>query len=237
MGVILCFSGCSRISLFCLCGVTLALSEYLHNFQSSPFPWGLTPTAQVSSLNPHSLWADVSMWVSSWLKIAIIHNVSGEFPPFCLIVLLLMFLSFPWPYLWRDLLLCRSFSYFRDPSPGQGSTFWNPLSPFLSISFALPYSREFDLPLWTSGFLCQFPKIVLWELFHIQMIFWCFCQGEGGLPILFLCHLEATTVGENLKELVGSYTAHWNIKCISSLRNSLSSQFLLFFIFLFFLSF
>ena len=72
-------------SLFYLCGVTLAL--YLHSIQHSSFPWGLTPATQVSSLNPHSLWADVSMWVASRLKIAIMHNVSGEFPPFCLILL------------------------------------------------------------------------------------------------------------------------------------------------------
>ena len=150
-----------------------------------------------------------------------------NFPHFVSFYFLLMFLSFPRPYLWRGFLLCRSFSYFRDPSPGQGSTFWNPLSLFLSISFVLPYSREFDLPFWTSGFLCQPSKVVLWELFHMQMIFWCICGGEGGLPLLFLRHLEATTVGENLKELVGSYTAHWNIKCIFSLRSSfLSHQFL-----------
>ena len=196
-------------------------------FNTHPFPedWHL----QLKS--PH--WTRTHcglMWACELLlgwKLPLCTMSLVNFPHFVSFYFLLMFLSLPRPCLRRGFLLCRSFSYFRDPSPGQGSTFWNPLSLFLSISFVLPYSREFDLPFWTSGFLCQPSKVVLWELFHMQMIFWCICGGEGGFPLLFLHHLEATTVGENLKELVGSYTAHWNIKCIFSLRSSfLTHQFL-----------
>jgi len=32
---------------------------------------------------------------------------------------------------------------------------------------------------------------VLWKFLSIQMIFWWICGGKSGLPVLFLCHLEA----------------------------------------------
>ena len=68
-------------------------------------------------------------------------------------------------------LLCSNFSSFTTPSLGQGSLFKNPLSPYLSLSFALPHSEEIGFPFWTSGVLCKHSEDTLWEFFHMQMSF------------------------------------------------------------------
>ena len=94
---------------------------------------------------------------------------------------------------------CERVSYCMETSPsrlppqnGPWSLSWNPLSPFSSLSFALPHSEETSLPFWASGVLWQCSEVILWELLHIQMIFWCVCWGESGLPILFIHYLGIT---------------------------------------------
>ena len=58
-----------------------------------------------------------------------------------------------------------------------------PFILFLSLSFALPNSRENGLLLWKSGIFFQCSEVLL-ELFHTQMNFLYIC-GEGGhLPAL-----------------------------------------------------
>ena len=96
---------------------------------------------------------------------------------------------------------CERVSYRMETSPsrlppqdGPWSLSWNPLSPFSSLSFALPHSEKTGLPFWASGVLCQCSEVILWELLHIQMIFWCVCWGESGLPILFIHCLGITSL-------------------------------------------
>lgn len=63
----------------------------------------------------------------------------------------------PYPGLW----VYRNFSSFTTPSLGCRSLSWNPLSLFLSLSFALPYSKEIGLPFWKPGVFCQHSEGVL----------------------------------------------------------------------------
>lgn len=126
------------------------------------------------------------MWAASWLGIAILHNLDGDFPLFglqstCFTVLPSSSKAPAWPHLWGGSLVCENFSAMT-PSPGQGSLSQNPLSHFFLNLF--PH-------LILSGLIClsghlgsswQCPD-VLWELFLMQMILWYICGGEGGLPI------------------------------------------------------
>ena len=59
------------------------------------------------------------------------------------------------------------------------------LSLFLSFIFVLPPFEENGLTFWVPGILHQSSEIVLWKLLSIQMIFWCTCGGESGLPSYF----------------------------------------------------
>ena len=46
--------------------------------------------------------------------------------------------------------------------------------------------EENGLPFWVPNILLQLSKVVLWNLFSVQMIFWWMCGGESDLPVLFL---------------------------------------------------
>ena len=86
---------------------------------------------------------------------------------------------------------CERVSYCLETSPSwlppqDGPPSWNPLSPFLSLSFALPHSEEIGLPFWDP--LPAFRSCPVGVAAH-AMIFWCICGGKSGLPDLFLCHL------------------------------------------------
>ena len=73
-------------------------------------------------------------------------------------------------------------SWDRAPSPP-------PLSLFSSFIFFLPVFEDNDLLFWVPDVLCQHSEVVLWSLLSVEMFFWGICEGESGLPILFLCHL------------------------------------------------
>ena len=89
---------------------------------------------------------------------------------------------------------CEKVSYGVETSPPSqpltqdGCLSWNPLSPFLSLSFVLPHSEEISLPFWVSGVLHQYSEVVLWESLLLQ-IFWYICAGESCLSVLYLLHL------------------------------------------------
>ena len=108
---------------------------------------------------------------------------------FCLVVLPSEDPKFP-PY-----LTCDRVSYCVETSPPSGLPPWDRRThrEILCFHFCLylfcTYSEEINLPFWMSGS----SDSVQWELFHTHMIFWYFCRGEGGLSVLFLPHLEATS--------------------------------------------
>ena len=42
---------------------------------------------------------------------------------------------------------------------------------------------------WLPDVLCRPTEVVLWSLLGVEMFFCGICEGESGLPILFLHHL------------------------------------------------
>ena len=64
---------------------------------------------------------------------------------------------------------------------------------FLSFIFYLPPFKDNGLPFWVPDVLCQHSEVVLWNLLSIQMFFWWICEGESGLPVLFLCRLRTAS--------------------------------------------
>ena len=57
------------------------------------------------------------------------------------------------------------------------------------LYFFLPVFENNGLLFWLPDVLCQPTEVVLWSLLGIEMFFWGICEGESGLPILFLHHL------------------------------------------------
>ena len=89
--------------------------------------------------------------------------------------------------------------HLQDSLPGAQVPAPQSFVSLLSLSFAPPHSKEIGLTFWRFGVLCQCSEVVLWELFHMQMIFFCICWGERSLPILFLHHLEGPPIVVFLK--------------------------------------
>ena len=88
------------------------------------------------------------------------------------------------PGVWKPLFL-------RFPSQ-HGAPSLPPLSLFSSfIFFPTCFWRQWSafLGAWA---LCQHSEVVLWNLLSDEMCFWWICEGESGLPVLFLCHLRTT---------------------------------------------
>ena len=54
----------------------------------------------------------------------------------------------------------------------------------------MPVFEDNDLLFWLPDVLCQHSEIVLWSLLSVEMLFWWICEGESGLPLLFLHHLR-----------------------------------------------
>ena len=176
-----------EFSLFSLCYITQPPESLLMVFNTGPFPkdrWGsphlhTQPPLAVgwhervshfSAGNCHSalfLWwffffGYVALWDSNLPHLT--PSVGG------------------FPTVWKLLLLFNSLPR-RSPS-------WNPLSPFLSLSFVLPHFnvdshfKEIDLPFWVSGVFHQCSEVVLWKLLHTQKIFWCIC-GEKVVTLSY----------------------------------------------------
>ena len=61
---------------------------------------------------------------------------------------------------------------------------------FRLLYFFLPVFEDNGLLFWLPDVLCQPTEVVLWSLLGVEMFFWGICEGESGLPILFLCHLS-----------------------------------------------
>ena len=105
---------------------------------------------------------------------------------------------------WEGFLVFCNFSSFTSPSPGWVSVPNSFVSLFNLLFFVLPPFEDNGLPFWEPGVLCQCSEVVLWKLFNIQTIFWWFCGGESGLPVLFLCHLGTAPLCFSLSDLLHS---------------------------------
>ena len=57
------------------------------------------------------------------------------------------------------------------------------------LYFFLPVFEDNGLLFWLPDVLCQPTEVVLWSLLSVEMFFWGICEGESGLPVLFLRHL------------------------------------------------
>ena len=91
---------------------------------------------------------------------------------------------------------CLETSLLKIPFPGQDFLPGTKLPPYLLclffhlLYFFLPVFEDNDLLFWVPDVLCQHSEVVLWNLLSIEMFFWWICEGETGLPVLFLCHLR-----------------------------------------------
>ena len=65
-----------------------------------------------------------------------------------------------------------------------------PLSLFSSFIFFPSSFEDNGLLFWVPDVLCQHSEVVLWSLLSVEMFFWGICEGESGLPLLFLRHFR-----------------------------------------------
>lgn len=198
MEIILCFSGSPRVFPGLPLQCHIALSEWLHSSQLCSYPKDRPLRPEPPPLAPtccRLMWA-CELLLScevTFSKISGANFLHFAFrAPVSLHSPLRLWRS-PQGPVWNSFLICGNFSSFTTPFLGCRSPSQTPLSPILSLSFALPHSKETGLPFWKSGVLCQCSVDVLWELFHKQMVFWYICGGEDGLTTLFLCHLETSS--------------------------------------------
>ena len=78
------------------------------------------------------------------------------------------------------------FSGFALKPPASGFQFYF----YSSFKTSPSVFEDNDLLFWVPDVLCQHSEVVLWNLLSIEMFFWWICEGETGLPVLFLCHLR-----------------------------------------------
>lgn len=133
--------------------VVLAPSEYLNGSQPWSSPWGLIPEPEPWHSVPHLLCAQACEPLLRWKCCSETNSVVNPlhfafWEPS--VVLLSEILEFP-PVLTHEGVseFAKIFS-FMTPSPGCRSLSRNTFSLFLSLSFALPHSKEIDLHFWKS---------------------------------------------------------------------------------------
>ena len=195
---------CLSLSSFLFLSLSLPLSlaipwfGMLSHISSLRLPSGhsglvltLSNAACTSLFSPWLLVADVRVWATSLLVVAVNCIICG----FYLFIYSswlccpLRFQNSPQTHQWEGFLVFGNFS-FRTPSLGLVSIPNSCLSFYL-LYFVLPPFKDNGLPFWVPGVLCQCSEVVLWYLLSVQMICWWICRGESGLTILFLCHLRS----------------------------------------------
>ena len=130
--------------------------------------------------------ADVSVWATSPLGVAVWHVFCGFFfPPPGYVAL--WDSKTPYRPTNERVSWCLETSPPSQLPPWEGSLFLFCLS-FCLLYFVLPTFEKNVLPFWVSGVLCQCLEVIWWKLLSIQMIFWWICEAESVLPILFLHH-------------------------------------------------
>ena len=96
---------------------------------------------------------------------------------------------------------CLETSLLKTLFPGWVSLPKTELPPHLLCLFShllyffLPVFEDNDLLFWVPDVLYQHSEAVLWSLLSFEMFFWGICEGETGLPILFLRHLRTAPQG------------------------------------------
>ena len=139
---------------------------------------------------------DLSVWVAAPLGVAVRHVICG---------FNYLFIIPPGYFaLWdskahhrptrESVSWCLETSlFFKTPFPGRISVPTSFVSLYL-LYFVLPPFEDNGLPFWVPDVLFQHSEVVLWNLLNIQMFFWWICGGESGLHVLFLLHLQTTTL-------------------------------------------
>ena len=95
------------------------------------------------------------------------------------------------PGVWKPLFL-RVSSRDGIPFPGRSSLLTSFVSFF--VYFFLPVFEDNYLLFWVPDVLCQHSEVILWNLLSVEMFFWWTCEGESGLPVLFLHHLRTAPI-------------------------------------------
>ena len=114
------------------------------------------------------------------------------------------------PGVWKLLL-------FHDSLPGMGLHPYLFCLSFYLLYFVLPPFEDSGLPFWVPGVLCQCSEVVLWNLLSVQMTFRWICRGEGGLPVLFLCHLGTTSLPPVSSNTVNMISFHCFVNILQQL--------------------
>ena len=207
---------CSRLSLFSLlfCAwawwclrlglafrmVVTPQSGLLAQVSSLTLCWGhsghiltLSNAACTSLPSPHLLVVGAGICAASPLgelplgSLSVGFNYLFIFPP-CYVAL--CFQGSPQTQQWECFLVFGNLSLFKTPFPGQSSLPTSFVSFFCLLYFFLPVLEDNDLLFWVPDVLCQHSEVVLWSLLSVEMFFWGICEGESGLPVLFLHHLR-----------------------------------------------
>ena len=103
---------------------------------------------------------------------------------------------------------CLETPLLKIPFPGWASLPRTELLPhllcllFRLLYFFLPVFKDNGLLFWLPDILCQHSEVVLWNLLSVEMFFLGICEGESGLPVLFLHHLRTAPWIEFLKHVV-----------------------------------
>ena len=150
--------------------------------------------ARASLFSPLLLMADVGVWATSLLGVAVRHVICGFylfiFPPG---YVALWDSKTPHRSAGERVSWCLETYPLLRLLPGTGSSI-TLLSLFLSFIFVLPPFEDNGLPFWVPGVLCQHLEVVLWYLLNVQVFFQWIYGGESDLPVLFLCHLRTTPI-------------------------------------------
>ena len=128
--------------------------------------------ARASLFNPCSLLADVSIWATSLLGVAVRRVICVfSFFFFLLDMLPSEIPKLPtdplvrgFPGVWKHLLL-------HDSLPRMGVHPQLFCLSFYLLYFVLSPFKENGLPFWVLGVLCQRSEVILWNLLSVQMIF------------------------------------------------------------------
>ena len=124
---------------------------------------------------PHLPVADVSVWATSLLGVAVRQIICGVYLFIYLFILLVMLPS-EIPKLPTDPPV-RGFPGVLETSPllrlppQDRSPSLTLCLSFYLLYFVLPPFEENELPFWVPGVLCQRSEVVLWNLLTVQMIF------------------------------------------------------------------
>ena len=104
----------------------------------------------------------------------------------------LRFQGSPQTHQWECFLVFGNFLFFLRLPSRDGSPSLPLCLSFCFIFFPTSFQRQWA-DFWVPDVLCRHSEVVLWNLLSVQMFFWWICEGESGLPVLFLHHLRTAS--------------------------------------------